>query len=59
MSVNLPVVEVPQLVFRLDKVHQLDGGVILRASQLSSSAITVKLDSDHAMSTKTIDKKNA
>ena len=41
--------EVPQLVIRLSKVYQHDGGVILRTSQLGSCANAVKLDPGHVI----------
>ena len=46
---NLPAVEVPHLIILSLIVHQHYGCVILRTSQLSSSAIAVQLDPDDTM----------
>lgn len=53
---NLPALEVPQLVIAANKVYQHDGGIISTTSQLSSPAIAVKLDPDDAMLMKIDDK---
>ena len=46
---NLPAIQVPQLVILLSKVYQHNRGLIVRASQLGSCTNTVKLEPDNGM----------
>ena len=50
ISMNLPVLEVPQLVIRASIVFKHDGGEVLSSSKCSDSAVSLKFDPNDPIS---------